>query len=124
MSIEMTINGIVYVPKDEQVNRDAFFVTDEEKVFCIVRCDRSGVFAGYVLKSDLLKKGKAIFDSIRLWQWYGATLSQLSQEGTPDQAKCKFAVTEAIKYVHDAIETTPCTENARKNLQAVEQWKI
>ena len=112
------IDDVEYVRKDS-INQL------EEKVdgmeFCIVRTYSAGVFAGYVKE----RKGKEVtlVNSIRLWSWYGATLSQLSQEGTPDSSKCKFAMTEAIKYVTEAIEITPCSEVARINLQGVNQWK-
>lgn len=112
----LVINGVSYVLKDEKL---ASFNGME---FCIVRTRDAGVFAGYVKE----RKGGEItlVDSIRLWQWYGASLSQLSQEGTPDPEKCRFCMTEQIKYLTEAIEITPCTERARINLQAVKQWRI
>jgi hypothetical protein len=82
----------------------------------------TGVFAGYVKTID--GKEVTLVNSIRLWQWFGATLSQLSQEGTPGESKCRFAMAERIKVLTEAIEITPCSEKARKNLQGVKQWKI
>ena len=113
------INNVEYVRKDS-VNQQAQKLDGME--FCIVRTYSAGVFAGYVKERN--GKEVTLVNSIRLWQWFGASLSQLSQEGTPDASKCKFAMTEAIKYITEAIEVTPCTEKARINLQAVKQWKL
>jgi hypothetical protein len=90
--------------------------------FCIIRTYSAGVFAGYV--KSIKGQEVELVNSIRLWQWFGASLSQLSQEGTPDASKCRFAMTEKTKILTQAIEITECTEKARLNLQAVKQWKI
>ena len=113
------IDEVEYVKKDS-INKIAEKLDGME--FCIVRTYSAGVFAGYVKE----KNGKEVtlINSIRLWQWYGASLSQLSQEGTPDASKCKFAMTEKTKCLTEAIEITPCSEKARINLQGVKQWKI
>ena len=111
------IDEVEYVRKD--------FVKAEKldgMEFCIIRTYSAGVFAGYVKERN--GKEVTLINSIRLWQWFGASLSQLSQEGTPDETKCKFAMTEGIKYLTEAIEITPCTEKARLNLQRVKQWRI
>ena len=115
----ITINNVEYIRKDQQ-NVMAEKLDGME--FCIVRTYSAGVFAGYVKERN--GKEVTLVNSIRLWQWFGASLSQLSQEGTPDKSKCKFAMTEKIKYITEAIEITPCSELARKNIQAVKQWKI
>lgn len=117
---ELVINGIEYIKKDSLKK----IAENEDSVFCIFRTYSAGVFAGYCKKEDLLKSGKIeITNSIRLWQWFGASLSQLSQEGTPDASKCKFAMTEQVKYI-ETIEITPCTEKAKENLLSVKQWKV
>ena len=112
------INGVEYVRKDSV---SSLAQPLDGMDFCIVRCRDAGVFAGYVKEHD---GGEVVLvNSIRLHAWYGASLSQLSQEGTPDTSKCRFAMTEAIKTVEGAIEVTPCTEKARINLQSVNQWR-
>ena len=118
---EMIINGEVYIRKDS-IKMEEMAEKKDDMQFCIVRTYSAGVFAGYV--AERIGKEIALIDSIRLWQWFGASLSQLSQEGTPDASKCKFSMTEKIKYLTEAIEITPCTEKARINLQSVPQWKI
>lgn len=119
-SIEtIRINDIEYVRKDSLSKELATPVDGME--FCIVRSYSAGVFAGYVKERN--GQEVTLVNSIRLWQWFGASLSQLSQEGTPDPSKCKFGMTERIKLVIEAIEITPCTEQARLNLEGVKQWK-
>ena len=113
------INNVEYVRKD---SLPVLASKLDGMEYCIVRTYSAGVFAGYVKERN--GKEVTLVNSIRLWQWFGASLSQLSQEGTPDASKCKFAMTEAIKYITEAIEVTPCTEKARDNLQAVKQWKL
>ena len=114
----ITLNGVEYVRKDSP--KMAF--NTENLPFVIVRSYGAGVFAGYLKEQK--DQEVTLLDSIRLWQWFGASLSQLSQEGTPDASKCKFAMTEIEKKVLQVIEITHCTEKARINLQTVKQWKI
>jgi hypothetical protein len=113
------INDIEYVRKDQQEKME---VDTNGLPFVIVRSYGAGVFAGYL--KERKDQEVTLLNSIRLWQWFGASLSQLSQEGTPDASKCKFAMTEKEKTILQVIEITPCTEKARLNLEAVKQWKI
>lgn len=115
----ITINSVEYVRKDSQ---SQMAVNTDGLPFVIIRSYGAGVFAGYLKEQK--DQEVTLIDSIRLWQWFGASLSQLSQEGTPDASKCKFAMPEKEKKVLQVIEITPCTEAARKNLQAVKQWKL
>lgn len=115
----ITINNVEYVRKDSQTQ---MATNIEGMPFVIIRSYGAGVFAGYLKEQN--GQEVTLIDSIRLWQWFGASLSQLSQEGTPDASKCKFAMTEIEKKVLQVIEITPCTEVARKNLQGVKQWKL
>lgn len=109
----LVVNGVEFVKKESTV---------KGMPFVIIRGDRSGNFAGY-LES---RNGKEVVlkDSIRMHQWFGASLSQLSQEGTPDASKCRFAMPEKTKIITDAIEITECTEEAKKNLLGVKQWRL
>jgi hypothetical protein len=115
----ITINNVEYVRKDQQ---HKMAVNTEGLPFVIIRSDRAGVFAGY-LKSHQGQEVE-LLNSIRLWKWSGASLSQVSQEGTPNPANCKFGMTEPIKKIMTVIEITPCTEKARVAIESVKQWKI
>lgn len=91
--------------------------------FCIVRCDRAGVFFARV-KS--LKDGVAeLQDARRLWYWDGAaSLSQLAQEGVKIPGNCNFTVTVPMMTVLGVIEVIPCTEAAVESINGVRVWKI
>jgi hypothetical protein len=113
------INEVEYVRKD-QANQQAEKLDGME--FCIVRTYSAGVFAGYVKERN--GKELTLINSIRLWQWSGASLSQVSQEGCPKKDICKFGMTEPKKWITEAIEITPCSEKARLDIQSVKQWKV
>lgn len=91
--------------------------------YCIVRGDRSSVFAGIVEQ----REGQAalIKDARRIWYWDGAaSLSQLAMDGTKKPGNCKFAgVCESV-LVLDAIEIIPCTDIARQSICGVREWKV
>ena len=114
---EIEINGIIYVPKGEQV-REA----KGEYPIVMVRTYSAGVFYGE-LKS---REGKEVIllNARRVWSWAGAaSLSQLAQSGTSSPNSCKFPqpVTEVILL--EAIEIIPVTEIALTSLNSVPIWK-
>jgi len=91
--------------------------------YCIVRGDRSGVFAG-VLESQ---EGQQVVLSgcRRLWYWSGAaSISQLATEGVKNPDNCKFTVTLDRIMLLDAIEVIPATEKAEACIKAVDEWKM
>ena len=109
------INGERYVKAT--YNR----VTSSEYVLC--RTYSAGVFAGYLESRNgrevVLRRAR------RLWQWYGAaSLSQLAVDGTNRPDDCKFPVEVEKIDLLEAIEIIPCTENARKSIEAVKIWKV
>lgn len=88
----------------------------------IVRGDRSGVFFG-TLES---KNGTEVVltKCRRLWYWDGAaSLSQLAVDGTVKPGNCKFTVTVDEICILDAIEIIPCTDEAVKSIEGVEEWR-
>ena len=94
-----------------------------KKPFVIVRSHTAGVHAGY-LES---RKGDTVIlsKSIRLWQWSGASLSQVATTG-PGGGSNKFGLpvlkTEIVSP--QGFEIAYCTEAARKAIEAVESWQI
>lgn len=116
---EITLNGIVYIPKDS-VQAPAQKLDGME--YCMVRTYSAGVFAGYIES----RKGKEVVlrNARRIWKWAGAMeLCQLSTEGTKDPSNCKFPAPVDKVILTEAIEIIPITENARKNIQEVPVWK-
>lgn len=92
------------------------------KKYCIVRGDRSGVFAGVLESQDGQKV--VLSDCRRLWFWSGAaSISQLATEGVKNPGNCKFTVTLDSIMLLDAIEIIPATEKAEKCIKAVDEWK-
>lgn len=114
---EITINGETYVKKSNVSKAES---KDGMKAV-IVRTYSAGVFYGY-LKSQVGREVE-LLDARRMWQWYGASLSECAQSGTPNKTKCKFP--EKVSYVKllEAIEILDLTDKALKSLDEVEVWK-
>lgn len=95
----------------------------KQKPFVIVRSHTAGVHAGYLesRKGDTVTLSK----SIRLWQWSGASLSQVATTG-PGGGLNKFGMpvikTDIISP--QGFEIAYCTEVARKAIEGVISWKI
>ena len=89
---------------------------------CVFRGDRSGVFFGTLIE----KEGQevTIANCRRLWYWDGAcSISEIAKIGTTSPQNCKFTVTVEKLTITDCIEIIPCTEEAIKVLESVEEWK-
>jgi hypothetical protein len=114
----ITINNVEYVRKDS-FNQKAPELDGMKAV--IVRTYSAGVFYGY-LES---RNGQEVVlrNARRMWQWFGASLSECAQSGTPDKSKCKFP--EAVDRVEllQAIEILDLTDKAKKSLDEVSTWK-
>lgn len=115
----MMIDDVKYVRADA-VNKPA--ETLDGMLYCIVRTYSAGVFAGYVKSQSgqevVIKKSRGI------WYWDGACgLSQLAVDGTAKPENCQFTVEVEDRIVTQAIEIIPCTDKARKSIQAVTVWK-
>ena len=94
-----------------------------ENKYCIIRGDRSGVFAGTVKERN--GREVTLTDVRRLWYWSGAaSISQIALEGVKDPRNCKFTVPVSELVVLDAIEIIPCTAEAEANIKGVSTWKM
>lgn len=113
------INEIEYVRKDQLSRAKADSFNGMKAV--IVRTYSAGVFYGYLFSRNgqevVLKKAR------RMWQWYGATLSELAQSGTPDITKCKFPEYVDSVELLQAIEILDLTYEAKQSLDSVKLWK-
>ena len=93
-----------------------------DSTYYIVRCDRSGVFAGnikYRCGSEVMMTGVRC-----IWYWDGAaSLLQLAKEGSKDPDACKFTVEVDELTVIDAIEIIPCSADAAKKIKEVKAWR-
>ena len=118
---EIEINGQTYV----RVDPNPEFAREEAVIglpAVIARTYSAGVFYGYLKE----RNGKEItlLNARRMWQFYGASLSQCAQSGTPDASKCKFP--EAVDRIDltEVIEILYLTAKAKKSLDGVEIWKM
>lgn len=116
---EMSINGVVYIPKGSDSKM-------AEKLngmkYVIVRTHSAGVFAGY-LES---RNGQEVVmnNARRLWYWDGAaSLSQLAMEGSSKPQNCKFPAPVDRVELLQAIEILDVTDKAKQNIESVAIWK-
>ena len=94
-----------------------------KKPFVIVRSHTAGVHAGYLVS----RKGDSVMlsKSIRLWKWFGASLSQVASTG-PSSGDNKFGLpVEKTEIVSpQGFEIIHCSDVATKAIQAVAPWKM
>lgn len=91
--------------------------------FCVIRCDRAGVFAGTVEEMD--GQTVRVKNVRKLWRWYGATETlQIAREGVKRPHDCRFTVTVDELLLTDAIEVIPATAEAKASIDGVKVWKI
>lgn len=91
--------------------------------FCIIRCNRAGVFFANVRKLD--GDVAELAEARRLWYWDGAaSLSQLAMEGVKRPGNCKFTVTVPAMTVLGVIEVIPCADKAVESIKGVPVWKM
>ena len=120
MNKEITIDGIIYVPKGSEKNLPA--KSSKGLRYCIVRTYSAGVFAGY-LKSRNGKEA-VMLNARKLWYWDGAaTLNQLAMEGVSKPENCKFPCETDVTELTEVIEIIPCREKARLSIANVTIWK-
>lgn len=90
--------------------------------FVIVRSHTAGVHAGELLS----RKGDTITlkNSIRMWRWYGASLSQVAAIG-PASGDNKFGLTvQKTEIVSpQGFEISYCTPEAAEKIKAVTRWQ-
>lgn len=98
-------------------------VVKNKKPYVIVRSHTAGVHSGY-LES---RKGDTVIllESRRLWQWSGASLSQIANYG-PANGINKFGgpVLKTEIVSPQGFEIAECREVAIKAIQAVPEWKV
>jgi hypothetical protein len=90
--------------------------------FVIVRAHTAGVHAGYLKKRVGCEV--TLSNSIRLWRWCGASLSQVAAEG-PAAGDNKFGeqVPETVIVSPQGLEIITCTAAAAKAIKAVRSWR-
>lgn len=90
--------------------------------YCVIRGDKSGVFAGIVVKVE--GQQVELKNVRRIWRWDGAcSISELAVNGTKRPDNCKFTVVVKKLILTDVIEIIPTTKEAEKSIKGVEEWK-
>lgn len=116
---EMVIEGITYVPKDQQEKAEEL----DGMKYVIVRTYSAGVFSGYLESRNgqevVMRKAR------RLYYWDGAfTLSQLANDGVSKPQNCKFpAEVDRIELLQ-AIEITDASEKCKKSINSVKIYEF
>lgn len=91
--------------------------------YCLVRGDRSGVYAGELKARQ--DREAVLTDARKIWYWQGATcLAQLASKGTSNPDGCKFPAPVAEVVITDAIEVIPCTDKAEASIRSVPVWTL
>lgn len=116
------IDDIEYVRADSIENYEPAEKLDNME-YKIIRTENAGVFAGYLAEED----GDTVIlvNSRRLWYWSGAaSLSQLAEEGVKNPKECKFPREVKKIKLFQVIEIIDCTEQARKSIKGVKEWRV
>jgi hypothetical protein len=115
---EIEINGVKYVKKGSE---EVLATSTDGLEYVIIRADRAGVFAGYLVSRDGTEV--VLRDVRRLWYWSGAaSLSELANKGVKNASACKFPAPNKKIIVTGVIEVIPATETARKIIEGVPVW--
>lgn len=120
---ELTIEGVVYVPKDS-IAKMAESVDGLKPV--LIRSYAAGVHFGLLKKEEFTPSGKVVVlvKTRRVWYWDGAaSLSQMAEEGVKKPGNCKFSVEVSEIEIVNVIETIALTEKAYENLKSVQVWR-
>ena len=94
-----------------------------KKDFVIVRSHTAGVHAGEFVE----RNGDTVIlkNSIRLWRWYGGSLSQVAVTG-PARGRNMFGMvvpkTEIVSP--QGFEIIYCTEKAEQKIKKVLPWEV
>lgn len=119
---DRTRNGIAKIPRRKESGRKDDNMKIDTNKYYIVRGDRSGVFFGRI--NYQYGQEVQMNDARCIWYWYGAaSIIELSLSGTKKPNDCKFTVAVDEITITDAIEITPCSEEATAIIKAVKEWK-
>jgi hypothetical protein len=93
--------------------------------YVIVRDHMAGVFAGTLSwQNENHPKHIKLTNVRKLWEWYGAAaVEQLAESGTSKPNECKFSVETEEQQLFDCVQIIKATDAAKKNIQAVPEWR-
>jgi len=117
---ELTINGVVYIPKDSV---KTVVPKKNNMKYVIVRTYSAWVFAWYLEKRTWQEV--ILRNARRLWKWEGAaSLSQLATDWTSKPSECKFPCEVDTIELLNAIEILDVTTKAKQSIDSVAIWSV
>ena len=93
--------------------------------FVIIRSSGSGVWAAHIVEKWETPSGTSVklTGAIRLWRWYGGSLSQIAVEAVKQKSDCKFGVPVDVE-VSNVLEIIDTTPEAEKNIKNFPSWRV
>lgn len=120
----MMIDDVKYIRADS-AKKEA--VSSDGKPFVVCRSTTASPYFGYLESELIAPDGKStvvLIEARRIYEWHGAAgLQQLAESGTSQPSKCKFTPKVKVK-ISNVHEILYCTEDAKKSLEGVKEWKI
>ena len=90
----------------------------------ILRSPEAGVFYGELLEKDDATRTVTLKNARQIWSWDGAaTILQLAKHGSSKPENCKITVKVDSIGIYNVSEIVPCTAEAIKNLDSIQEWK-
>lgn len=117
---ELTIEGVVYVPK-ESVKLP--HINTEGMPYVLVRTYSAGVHAGYMNNRE--GKEVSLIEGRRIWKWKGASAcSQLAKEGIREENYSNSKIELPSNYVlTEAIEIHEMNNDSSITIINAPEWK-
>jgi hypothetical protein len=94
--------------------------------YVIVRAYPSDVYAGYLEFQNATNATYVVLtDCRRLWRWGADSLSEVATYGPSLKGENKFdaRVARLMIVSPQGLEITECTEEARKAIEAIPEWR-
>lgn len=90
--------------------------------YVVIRSNMAGVFIGELVTLNIACRSVSLRNSIRMWNWHGASLSQVALEGHSDGEK-KTCVTVERHTVFDVVECLESNDAAYRRVAANVRWR-
>ena len=113
------IDEVEYIRKDS-IQTPA--TNTEGLQYVVIRADRAGVFAGYLVEDN--NEIVVLVDCRRIWYWKGAaSISQLAVDGVSKPDECKFPTPVGKIKIMGVVENINATEKSRESIEGVFVWQ-
>ena len=114
------IDGTEYTPTKDKKPAETY----KGMEYVCIRSYSAGCFCGYLKNESEDGRKVELIKARRLWYWSGASsLSQLAMEGVKNPNDCKFPCEVDNIKIMEVCEIIQLTEQARKSIEGVPNWK-